>query len=557
MASRGGPTVSPTPTPLTPSPTPVAPTPTGGSSQSPSQAAALSAVAVAAAAAVTWEAAAFAAGAGLVAWALAGRGSRVEEARRAAWEDRKPVALVPWAEVSGEDWGHVVATRALLARSRRPAHSDFLVAAAVSYWDGGGAPDVVYGVNSETCVVGSSLCAERCAMLQLRLAPRGYRNIRAVYITTSVPELITPGVLCREFMSEFGPPETRVLLFTSDWVPDVNPVTGRRTMATPPAAGTARMCRLGDLYPHASIYHTIPRSLAPMAAAAFAAAAQPLDEGGAVSGRGFKVPREFALGLDVSVAAITSSGGMLDAEAGLRVIEARIVELYHRTRAAAAAPARANGNLHPLHYAAGILFGDGEMVVARTDIGLEYGCTVDGAVKLTAAVVAARESAGGSGGGGGGAGGGSGDDATSNSSGSPSGDGGGVRPMVLLHVDQYGVCHAPNAVARAWYRENGYGDLVVFLHARDPTAPQLSWQRYGRDAWADVAIPPALPPPPPPTAPVGRALSDFAPSATSTAAAAAAAAMPRLPYPLPRLPRLVVTRTTIADLCPAAPHIAL
>jgi hypothetical protein len=66
------------------------------------------------------------------------------------------------------------------------------------------------GVNSETCVLSSCICAERCALTQLRVhahmhphdPTHAYTHIKTVYITTTANHIITPGMLCREFMQE-------------------------------------------------------------------------------------------------------------------------------------------------------------------------------------------------------------------------------------------------------------------------------------------------------------------------------------------------------------------
>ena len=39
-----------------------------------------------------------------------------------------------------------------------------------------------------------------------------------------------------------------------------------------------------------------------------------------------------------------------------------------------------------------------------------------------------------------------------------------VVPKVLLQVDQFGVCHAPFAMARSILTEHGYGDVLCIVH---------------------------------------------------------------------------------------------
>ena len=95
-----------------------------------------------------------------------------------------------------------------------PRLSNFRVAAAVEYVDGEGERRWKTGFNSEPCSVGGSICAERSALSDLENAA----NILAVYIVSDSIKPITPGMLCREYMStRFGagvvkPEEFRVVL---------------------------------------------------------------------------------------------------------------------------------------------------------------------------------------------------------------------------------------------------------------------------------------------------------------------------------------------------------
>lgn len=57
----------------------------------------------------------------------------------------------------------------------------------------------VVGTNDEPCHIGGSICAERAALLQLRFRP--VARITRITIVSDAPSDITPGLLCREFMS--------------------------------------------------------------------------------------------------------------------------------------------------------------------------------------------------------------------------------------------------------------------------------------------------------------------------------------------------------------------
>lgn len=39
-----------------------------------------------------------------------------------------------------------------------------------------------------------------------------------------------------------------------------------------------------------------------------------------------------------------------------------------------------------------------------------------------------------------------------------------VAPVVLLQVDQFGVCHAPYAMARSILSEHNYGEVLCIVH---------------------------------------------------------------------------------------------
>lgn len=713
-----------------------------------------------------WRSAAVAAAATAVAAYIHARRSKARSAAAAAEAVLAPVKTQfaqPWQELQTDDVEYIKMTQALLARSERPLQSDFLVAATLVYWTRDGRLSCTQGVNSETCVLPSAICAERCALLQLRL--RGdASHVRAVYITTSAADtLITPGLLCREMLSEFAPPEARVVLFTGDWTPRLHPASGLPTAAYPPLCGKLSIDQLGRLYPLRPIYHGVPRAHLPGFAAAHAAAMQrvnvetlsysplasvrdlPIAAGSPLAaeiadallsrltGAGATAGSAAAGTSGAATAASKASGSaqllfaspggtgyaasdaaaapatpvrgvaagstqaqahghahsalalstpsLARADAGLRVLESRVIQLYEAVAALAArggpvalggAPGGVTGagsdSLFPIHFAAGVLFADGSVAVARQDKGLEYGCTIDAVAKLThvieakasglpaaagpvesldtfapwlapaAALEAGVETAHdgaealpacaslcGSGcacgpacscsagsscgsaagrcscgdacrcgpgcscsssdvpskqastgcGCGAGSSGASGASATGDSShlrirscsGAPAGAGiasharlnaagvagastAGVAPILLLHVDQFGICHAPHASARAWLTEYGYGDCSMLIHA-----PPKAWELQAIAASASSApsaassCSAAAPGSPAATgAPAGAATASAGAMAGARAGAASAPAADLA---------LVLRRVALADLAPGAPHIQL
>ena len=58
----------------------------------------------------------------------------------------------------------------MLENIARPAQSDFLVCAVLTYNTPDGGTGYITGVNNEPCVIAGSLCAERAALCALRQA---------------------------------------------------------------------------------------------------------------------------------------------------------------------------------------------------------------------------------------------------------------------------------------------------------------------------------------------------------------------------------------------------
>lgn len=93
------------------------------------------------------------------------RKRRREQLYRDAAAKAEP--LLPHQILTQEDLVYVEKARNLVATIPPPIHSGFLVAACITYVDEDGTIRAVLGVNSETCVLPSAICAERCALLQV------------------------------------------------------------------------------------------------------------------------------------------------------------------------------------------------------------------------------------------------------------------------------------------------------------------------------------------------------------------------------------------------------
>jgi cytidine deaminase len=321
----------------------------------------------------------------LAAFALAAR-------RRASLLEAPPRAASCSSPAAPLDDAAVVARlRALVRTTPRPLHSDFLVAAALVYEDAAsGALQVELGVNSETCVLTSAICAERCALLQLRLRPHGLRRLRAVFVTATSAAPITPGLLCREMLMELpGAREARVVLFNESYGEEQEPGAA----AAPPARVDLV---LGALYPLPPLYHGVPRAALLAHGGALARAAEPFAGAAAERAR---------------AAVLAASGAAFPA--------ARLVALFEEALTLARR-AHAADQLYPISRAAAVLFADGSSAAAREDKGLEFGTTLDCVVKLALVMQKAAAAA----------------------------------PVLLVAVDQLGLCCAPSAVPRAWLSEH-------------------------------------------------------------------------------------------------------
>ena len=102
-------------------------------------------------------------------------------------------------------------------------YSRFRVGAAVLTDDG----TVFSGCNVENSSYGLSICAERNAIFQMAFA--GKRKITAIAVTSDERTFITPCGACRQVISEFAGPETKIILVT--------------------AAGKTKTVRFGTLFP--------------------------------------------------------------------------------------------------------------------------------------------------------------------------------------------------------------------------------------------------------------------------------------------------------------------
>ena len=267
--------------------------------------------------------------------------------------------------------------------------------------DAAGASRTLQGVNTETCILSSCICAERAALAQLRLAPGGWRWVDAVYIAATSPTLVTPGLLCREFLSEFSPAvaaRREALLggggggagaaaLPAVTLPPADPDGDIAIVLFSSDQTLSARYRLLELYPYAPLYHGVPHAQLADRGAAFAARCAPVTEG--------------------ALAALAAGAPHL-----APLLHAAVA--LHAAVLALAAKPHDGDALYPVHLAAGALLSTGGVALARQLKGLEYGCSADAVVRLSG-----RFCVGGVG----------------------AGEGLG-EPLLLLQVDQFGTCLA-------------------------------------------------------------------------------------------------------------------
>jgi len=98
-------------------------------------------------------------------------------------------------------------------------------------------------------------------------------------------------------------------------------------------------------------------------------------------------------------------------------------------------------DLHPVNYAAGVLFENGETVIVSCNKLLEYSHSLDAVSKTVAFLEMYRDQ--------------------------------GIAPTVLLHCDNYGILHAPTAAGRAHLFE-GQHRLRCVVHDQNGKLVELS-----------------------------------------------------------------------------------
>ena len=348
----------------------------------------------------------------------------------------------------------------------------------------------VVGTNDEPCAISGSLCAERAALLQLRFVPN-LRQITRVVIVTDSPQPISPGMLCREFMSShpaIDPATLEIVLGSAVCGccgldlsgPEVgqsslDDLEGQgcltRTAATRHDFRRTRTT-LAELYPHPSPYVRLTAAEAEEVGSKYAQRLASTNEKDTpiqslVSRGRFAaddvvredLDRDMHGGLYRSGSAeddlpsshpqhngdevLVCIDGDMGEEEEMPMVRRRQRKLYlpkldaaryllHLAQMISDRDSRTA--LHPLQYGAAVLFSDGSTCLAYQKKALEYGCSLDAVTQLAQAIEdKGREP-------------------------------GAPRPVLLVQTDQFGVLHAPFATGRAYLSEHGHGHCEIAIH---------------------------------------------------------------------------------------------
>lgn len=338
-------------------------------------------------------------------------------------------ALIELAEIpeSTEDERHYLqmAFDAKYAR-RPPGHSGFRVTAVVVYVDKVGQRRHVIGHNAEVAqpALTSAICAERDAMTTALGSHHSLVSLEKIYIISDAPVPITPGNLCREFLSEYGEPTTPLLL-----------VAAADPSHRSNSAIVSRRITLGELYPHPPILRRVPRAEAIQRSSDLVAAANgaPFGPDSDHLQDTWPLDKKLCAKLYEKVHALALGDAGTRGDIGLAASDV--------------AGLTDDDEIHPIRIAAGAMYSNGQVVATTQKKALEYGCTSDAVVQLMPFLLGEQVGL-------------TGTHCSDNES-------TGRRPVLLMQVDQCGLLHAPAAAARAVLVEHGSGDLCVAVHAKD------------------------------------------------------------------------------------------
>jgi cytidine deaminase len=236
---------------------------------------------------------------------------------------------------------------------------------------------IIEGTNGEQGYIGGAICAERSALLKLRFLENPM--VTKVVVTTDSDRALSPGALCREYLTSAVNASRPVVMANFD-------------------GSVLTSTTLTSLYPYPYLYRYWQRNA-------------------------------ILSNADVFCELIKQSPRDSTNETIRRLFD-EAMKVNKKDF---------NDILHPIRFSAAVCLPNGSIETAWQYKGLEYGCTLDPVSQLLRSMEISKDET---------------DSVTE-------------LPSLLIMIDQYGVCHAPFAQARALLTEYGFGSVKCVVHDED------------------------------------------------------------------------------------------
>ena len=280
----------------------------------------------------------------------------------------------------------------------------------------------VVGANDEPCYINGSICAERAALVQLRFLP--LKKISKVVITTDACNPIFPGMLCREFMSShpYIDPHNMPIITAGSVCQNeacklnIGTKASSSYMDKLENGCTSIKTNTGKYVHHWEVIKTTLPALYP----------HPSPYTRLSASESIQVGKSFSN--SVRLFTVGDKSNLSEDEQKL---------VLETTKAAQNGDDR--GELHPIQYAAAVLFEDGSIETSCQRKSLEYGCSIDAVTQLLTSIEKKQK-----------------EKQT-------------TKPKILVQTDQFGIIHTPFATARAFLSE--FDDFNMEILVQDLSDP--------------------------------------------------------------------------------------
>lgn len=262
---------------------------------------------------------------------------------------------------------------------------------------------IIHGTNSEADYIGSSICAERSAIVKLRYFDNP--KVLKVVVVTDLMMAVSPGMLCREYLMSVCDDESRIIMAGANAQVNDDIVT----------------CYMKDLFPHPYLYRTCDRSNI------------------------IDYAKNFALKHNIS-----SNSALKYISDDINFNTDHLQKLYQV--AIQHTKYDDTDSIHPLRLACACLYDDNSIEVTWMLKGLEYGCTIDAVSQMVSRMIQQRLC---------------GDCKINISNDDTNNDNIFKmikNPIMLVNCDQFGIIHAPHAASRALLTEHGFNNLNIMIH---------------------------------------------------------------------------------------------